>query len=158
MAVFLWRYAGSPSTSGTTGFTDIPTGAYYENAVTWLVGEGITTGTSPGHFSPNQSVTRAQMAVFLWRSACGNTPISIASGDTHTCALEQNGRMACWGDNFSGQLGDGTTTNRATPTLVPGLTNITAITAGGAHTCALNQNGTVACLSLIHISEPTRPY
>ncbi|MBK9558028.1 MAG: S-layer homology domain-containing protein [Candidatus Microthrix sp.] len=42
-------------------------------AVGWLVGAGITSGTSPGTYSPSQPVTRAQMAVFLWRAAGGPT-------------------------------------------------------------------------------------
>lgn len=48
------------------GFSDVPTGSYFDVAVSWLVSAGITTGTSPGKFSPSQSVTRAQMAAFLW--------------------------------------------------------------------------------------------
>ena len=70
MAVFLWRAAGSPAPAGANGFSDVPTGSYYEQAVIWLVGEGITAGTSAGKYSPASPVTRAQMAVFLWRSAC----------------------------------------------------------------------------------------
>ncbi len=69
MAVFLWRSAGAPTLEGTHGFIDVNPGAYYEDAVTWLVSEGITTGTSPEKYSPSQSVTRGQMAVFLWRTA-----------------------------------------------------------------------------------------
>ena len=68
MAVFLWRAAGEPATEGTHGFTDVPVGSYYETAVTWLADAGITTGTGPSLYVPNEPVTRAQMAVFLWRS------------------------------------------------------------------------------------------
>lgn len=67
MAVFLWRAEGEPSTDGGHGFSDIPEDSYYEKAVSWLVNAGITAGTGPGRFSPNKPVTRAQMAVFLWR-------------------------------------------------------------------------------------------
>jgi len=70
MAVFLWRAAGSPVPEGSNGFSDVGAGTYYEQAVIWLVGEGITSGTGPGKYSPLAPVTRAQMAVFLWRSAC----------------------------------------------------------------------------------------
>ena len=70
MAVFLWRAAGSPVPEGSNGFSDVGVGTYYEQAVIWLVGEGITSGTGPGKYSPLAPVTRAQMAVFLWRSAC----------------------------------------------------------------------------------------
>ncbi len=51
-----------------TGFRDVPAGAYYADAVTWAVKEGITSGTSANTFSPNLSCTRAQMVTFLWRA------------------------------------------------------------------------------------------
>ena len=72
------------------------------------------------------------MAVFLWHSACpipAPTP-PIAAGDLHSCALKHDaGTVSCWGSNTDGQLGDGTNANRSTPTTVPGLTGVTAITA-----------------------------
>lgn len=40
MAVFLWRNAGPPASSGPHGFADVPSGPYYENAMTWLVEAG----------------------------------------------------------------------------------------------------------------------
>ena len=58
---------GGPTT--TSSFTDVPAGAYYADAVKWAVAEGITSGTSPTTFSPNNGCTRAQMVTFLWRAA-----------------------------------------------------------------------------------------
>jgi hypothetical protein len=67
---------GSPisgSTGGSTtksGFPDVPDSAYYADAVGWLSKTGITTGVgNTGMFQPNGTVTRAQMATFLWRLA-----------------------------------------------------------------------------------------
>ncbi|MBX3313773.1 MAG: hypothetical protein KF906_05575 [Actinobacteria bacterium] len=74
----------------------------------------------------------------------GATAIT-AGGGGHSCALLTNGTAKCWGNNGSGQLGDGTTTNRLTPTTVTGLTGATAITPGGGHSCALLTNGTAKC-------------
>jgi alpha-tubulin suppressor-like RCC1 family protein len=76
--------------------------------------------------------------------------VAVAAGDAHTCALEASGQVRCWGDNSSGQLGDGTTANRLIPGLpVAGLVNAVGIAAGGtlggAHTCALLGDGTVKC-------------
>jgi hypothetical protein len=48
-------------------FGDVPQDAYYAPAVGWLAISGITTGTAPGEFSPDDNVTRGQMATFLWR-------------------------------------------------------------------------------------------
>lgn len=68
LAVFLWRSSGEPEVEGTHGFSDVPEGSYYETAVTWLARSGITTGTEPSLYVPHDPVTRAQMAVFLWRA------------------------------------------------------------------------------------------
>ncbi|MBK6439687.1 MAG: S-layer homology domain-containing protein [Candidatus Microthrix subdominans] len=67
MAVFLWRTAGQPTANSPQDFNDVPPGSYADKAVAWLAEQEITTGTRPGFFSPNDQVTRAQMATFLWR-------------------------------------------------------------------------------------------
>jgi predicted enzyme related to lactoylglutathione lyase len=70
MATFLWRYSGSPEPASlNTSFTDVPAGRFYSKAVAWLVEQGITTGTTPATFSPDDPVSRGQMATFLWRLA-----------------------------------------------------------------------------------------
>ena len=53
---------------GEIAFRDVPSGAYYADAVAWAVGEGITTGTSDTTFSPNAPCTRAQVVTFIWRA------------------------------------------------------------------------------------------
>jgi hypothetical protein len=70
MAASLWRAAGKPVGYPDHGFSDVPADAYYDHAVRWLKAEGITEGVgSSGLFGPGGSVTRAQMAAFLWRTA-----------------------------------------------------------------------------------------
>ena len=71
---------------------------------------------------------------------------AITTGRNHTCALRATGAVECWGYNFEGRLGDGSTTDRHTPTPVTGLSSdVTAITAGTRHTCALLGTGAVTC-------------
>ena len=55
-------------------FLDVPAGAYYEDAVVWAVGKGITSGTNATTFDPNGTCTRAQAVTFLWRAAVSPTP------------------------------------------------------------------------------------
>ena len=49
-------------------FTDVKKGCYYYNAVLWAVENGITKGTTPTTFSPNETCNRAQAVTLLWRS------------------------------------------------------------------------------------------
>ena len=63
---FQWRAAGSPVVSGSS-FGDVAADAYYVNAVTWAVANGITNGTGGNNFSPDAAVSRAQAVTFLWR-------------------------------------------------------------------------------------------
>ena len=69
VVTFLYRDAGSPSVSGSTSFADVPTNAYYADAVRWAVSQGITAGTSTTAFSPDESCTRAQIVTFLYRAS-----------------------------------------------------------------------------------------
>lgn len=63
---FQWRAAGSPAASGSS-FDDVTADAYYRNAVTWAVANGITNGTGSNRFSPAAVVSRAQAVTFLYR-------------------------------------------------------------------------------------------
>lgn len=84
-AVFLWRYAGRPGVSGAHGFRDV-TVAWQDTAVAWMARSGITTGTTSVTFSPNDHMTRAEAAAFLWRFAGG--PLSQGSVEETPCNRE----------------------------------------------------------------------
>lgn len=90
MAAFLWRLAGSPSGAPRSPFTDVPRSAFFAEAVDWLAHWGITTGRAgTNRFDPQGLVTRAQMALFLWRlaSATGAWSPSVALPSSVRSAL-----------------------------------------------------------------------
>jgi alpha-tubulin suppressor-like RCC1 family protein len=82
---------------------------------------------------------------------------AIATGVSHACALMTTGGVRCWGANtvvqsiegwqtiVTGQLGDGTTTDRSTPPTTDALSGARAIAAGRYHPCALTTTGGVRC-------------
>ena len=72
----------------------------------------------------------------------------ITAGEYHTCVILDDGSVSCWGYNYNGQLGDGTTTNRNTPNQTASLgvgRTAVAIAAGDIHTCAILDDGSVSC-------------
>jgi alpha-tubulin suppressor-like RCC1 family protein len=78
----------------------------------------------------------------------GKTVIAEAAGGSHSLVLCSDGTLAAWGDNSSGQLGDGTTTDSLVPVLVSNVgalagKTVIAIAAGLIHSMALCSDGTV---------------
>ena len=68
LVTVLWRYAGSPE-EGTNGFSDVPNGDWYTQAVAWASKNGVVNGIGNGRFDPNGKITREQIAVILFRYA-----------------------------------------------------------------------------------------
>jgi len=72
--------------------------------------------------------------------------VDFQAGFEHICAVRVSGDVMCWGRNTFGELGVGTTDDRySTPTMVPGLVDVTSVGAGGATSCAVHSDGTVSC-------------
>jgi len=86
MAGFLWAHRGRPAATAPAGFADVgfvdANGASTHGpAIDWLAGAGITLGCTATAFCPTGTVTRAEMAAFLWRlegSPAGSTPANFA--------------------------------------------------------------------------------
>lgn len=64
---FLWRAAGRPDAPGPLVFDDVDPDGYAAIAIAWAHSTGITNGTSPTEFSPDNTATRGQIAAFLHR-------------------------------------------------------------------------------------------
>jgi YD repeat-containing protein len=68
---------------------------------------------------------------------------TLAAGGSHTVVVTPDGNVWAWGANGNGQLGDGTTTGKTTPTQSTSMTDVIAVAAGASHTLALRDDGTV---------------
>lgn len=108
-----------------------------ENSTAGKLGDGTTTSRS--------------VPVAVSQGAMPSLTVSSISVSTyHTCAINStDNRVYCWGSNSSGQLGDGTTTNRLTPVAVlqgvmPSLT-VKALSLGLNYSCAINDDDRVYC-------------
>jgi len=76
------------------------------------------------------------------------TDTTLSTGNSHTCAILDNGSLKCWGSDADGQLGDGgTNTDKNTPVSVSLGTGRTAVavSAGYSHTCAILDDGSLNC-------------
>jgi alpha-tubulin suppressor-like RCC1 family protein len=67
----------------------------------------------------------------------------VATG--FTCGTRAGGALYCWGENGLGQLGDGTMTNRSTPTRIGGATDWKDISLGAVHSCGIRAGGALYC-------------
>ncbi|WP_164013759.1 RCC1 domain-containing protein [Pyxidicoccus trucidator] len=126
--------------SGLTGVVAISTGlihsvAVREDGTVWTWGNDENGQLGDGTIGGNQAMP-AQVP-----GLTGITAVAARLG--HTLALRDDGTVWAWGFNNAGQLGDGSTTQRASPVQVSGLTGITAIFAGYTHSLAVGADGGV---------------
>ncbi|HZE69175.1 MAG TPA: S8 family serine peptidase [Pyrinomonadaceae bacterium] len=108
----------------------------------WTWGSNDAGDLGLGSFDQNQHPTPSQVP--------GLTGIDkVDAGGTnpgsHVVALRNDGTVWAWGRNLDGELGSGVTDDRATPAMVPGLSNVIGIAAGSKHSVAVRSDGTVWC-------------
>ena len=92
-----------------TAFVDVPADAWYAPAVAWAVEQGITTGTTPDTFSPDDPCTRGQIVTFLWRAA-GRPEPKAAAAFTDVPADAYYAKAVAWAVEQGITLGTSSTT------------------------------------------------
>ena len=121
---------------GGVGFAGVSTGRehnIYDGTCAWTAAGaaycwGINTAGQLGSAGGLPNCTAAGMTTVIVR--CTGTPaavdgnfvfVALASGNEHTCGITRDHSVMCWGSNSFGQLGNGSTQNTSTPTVVGGL-------------------------------------
>src|SRR5262245_46374149 len=69
----------------------------------------------------------------------------VSAGEDYTCGITTDYRAYCWGLNYGGALGDGTTFFRTTPVPVAGHLSFRQVSAGAVHTCAVTTDNRAYC-------------
>lgn len=116
-------------------------------ALTWsLAGcaDDATTPTGPDSPAAPTASAAAAAAPLVWRV--------VSSGDTHTCGVTKDDRAWCWGSNFTGQLGDGTSSDHAFPAPVAGGLRFRSVTVGRVHSCGITTDDLAYCWGLEAVS------
>ena len=90
-------------------------------------------GTTSIRSSPVQLTTTSSFNTKTWRS--------IAAGTNNVGAIDETGKLYCWGSNFYGQLGDGTTTDRSIPTEVSGSGTWKLFASSGSISLGVQSDG-----------------
>lgn len=143
---------------------------------TGLNGKAYCWGENVAGQLGNNSTTDSKVPVAVNTTTTGNplsgkTIVDVVSGIWHSCALTSEGKVACWGDNTYGQLGDGTNADKLVPTAVKeesgkllGAT-VTAIGGGANRGCAIanqktycwgyNLNGQIGDGTIVNTNVPT---
>ncbi|MBE2233352.1 MAG: hypothetical protein IAE85_07655 [Anaerolinea sp.] len=126
-----------------SGVSAVTAGGYHTCAVTTAGGVKCWGRNGDGRLGDGTTANKSTPVDVL---GLGSGVSTITAGNAHTCALITAGDVRCWGANYDGQLGDGTTEDSSTPVAVVGLgSGVSVVMAGGDHTCALTTVGGVKC-------------
>ncbi len=108
------------------------------NGSLWCWGAGSSGQIGNGGVSNQSSPVRESTNATDW--------VTVSAGGSHTCATKTNGSLWCWGMGASGQIGNGSTSNRLTPTREStSATDWVTVSAGSNHTCATKTNSSLWC-------------
>jgi alpha-tubulin suppressor-like RCC1 family protein len=114
-----------------------------------MVAWGSNQSGQLGTFNTGASISNVPVSVYQSGTLSGKTVVAIAAGGSHSLALCSDGTLAAWGDDSSGQLGNGSSPGNDIPILVDrsgvlATKSVVAIAAGYLHSLALCSDGTLA--------------
>jgi len=155
----LWAWGnnahGRTGLGTTDGNTAIPTRV--GTATNWAYVSANTSASAPHTMAIRTDGSLWAWGANLWwgtglSSTLGNTInparvgtettwAQVSAGSNNTAAIRTNGALWAWGSNVNGQLGDGTTTSRWTPSAIG--RNLVSVSSGGSHTVGVGTGGTL---------------
>jgi hypothetical protein len=121
-------------------------GAVFSSAditIATVSSSGVVTAKAPGRTEVVARIESFSASVDIEVLPDFGTPVTsvhtalVGPSNGSSCVLDAKGRASCWGENGSGQVGDGTATYRSAPAAVAGGLTFREISAGGYHTCGI---------------------
>ncbi|HVT40290.1 MAG TPA: hypothetical protein VHE78_14710 [Gemmatimonadaceae bacterium] len=134
--------------AGGLSFAQVSAGAEHTCAVTtggaaYCWGSNRSGALGDGTTTDRSSPVSVMGGLGFVQVSAGRLPFG-----GHTCGMTTAGGGYCWGSNFAGELGDGTTTDRRAPVAVMGGLTFRSLTAGSAHSCGVTGSGAAYCWGL----------
>ena len=118
VVTILYRLEGEPRVTGSSGFSDVASGAWYADPVTWAAANGIVNGVSGTEFAPNTDITREQLAAILFRYA-EYKGYDVSGRDSLTGYTDRGSISAYALDAMRWAVDEGLITGMTATTIVP---------------------------------------
>lgn len=132
--------------SGAHSFARVSAGEYHSCGVTMVKGYGPALCWGSNFWAQLGSGTSTPSSNVPVALAGSQTFAAVSAGNHHICGVSTAGTAYCWGFNFYGQLGNGTTNGmRYVPVAVSGSHTFASVSAGGFHACGVTTVGTAFC-------------
>jgi alpha-tubulin suppressor-like RCC1 family protein len=131
--------APSPTPVGSVGVTRVSASGSH---LCLLSDDGEIRCRGANFFGQLGNNSTQDSVSFVSPQGFSSTLTDVQTASTHSCALLSNGEVSCWG---AGEYRNGTTTEKTTPTKVPGVGNVVQLSLGSIHSCAVRDDGAVLC-------------